>query len=76
MELTIPEFSPAEIVTFNNMFIGLFSALSSMYIGSKLPVDATMTFKSILYRTAPALIGIIVMTYIITHYVSPPGDSQ
>ena len=75
MELTIPEFSPAEIVTMNNLFIGLFSALSSMYIGSKLPVDATMTFKSIAYRTAPALIGIIVMTWIITHYVSP-GESS
>ena len=70
MEPTIPQFSPAQVVTFNNMFIGLFSALSSMYISSKLPVDATMTFKSIMYRTAPALVGIIIMTYIITHYTS------
>jgi hypothetical protein len=70
MELTIPQFTPAEIVTINNLFIGLFSALSSMYIGSKLPVDSTMTFKSIFYRSAPAIIGIIIMTYAITHYTS------
>lgn len=74
-ELKVPEFSPAEIVTMNNMFIGLVSALSSMYIGSKLPIDATMTFKSIVYRTMPAIIGILIMTWIITHYVSP-GESS
>ena len=61
-----PTFSPAEIVTFNNIIIGLASTLSSMYISSKLPTTSTMGMKSIIYRTMPAVIGIIIMTYIIT----------
>lgn len=68
-----PIFSPAEIVTFNNILIGVASTLSSMYISNRLPTNATMGMKSIILRTLPAIIGIIVMTYILTHYTTPTG---
>ena len=67
-DIPSPEFSPAEIVTFNNVIIGVASTLSSMYISSKLPPDATMGMRSIINRTLPTVIGIIIMTYLIAHY--------
>ena len=65
-----PIFSPAEIVTFNNILIGVASTLSSMYISNKLPPTASMNMKQIIYRTMPAIIGIIIMTYAINHYTN------
>jgi len=66
MEPTITSMSPGEIVTFNNIIIGVVSALSSIYISSKLPATSTMSMSSIIYRTMPVVIGIVIMTYLIT----------